>query len=199
MKESTQPVSPLSSQTRAELEMLYAVLDDGIAYPWNPGDAATPAYYEQLDNALAPAEFTSADIESQWSRILQKAEALWEKAGTELEASLVERFESRMPVTLLRQLAAKVQEMADSNLALIDQLVEVSQSILHDWSQDDLQVMARPLALAMRDGQGEAVEVALSTVREADWESLSEIEQARLGLAIARHALNEASAGPSAG
>jgi hypothetical protein len=76
-------------------------------------------------------------------------------------------------------------------LALVDQLVESVQTVLTDWETDDLQVMARPLAFSMRGGQEEVLEVLLQSVRQTDWEALSELEQARLSLAIARYALGE--------
>ncbi|NJL85852.1 MAG: hypothetical protein HC886_07540 [Leptolyngbyaceae cyanobacterium SM1_1_3] len=72
---------------------------------------------------------------------------------------------------------------------MLNQLVYCVEDILAAWDQADLQVMARPLALAMRDGQGEAVEVALRSVRPENWQALSGMEQARLTLAIARYAI----------
>ena len=99
-----------------------------------------------------------------------------------------------MPAHLLQTLAASTQVVASDSGALINQLVTAAQSVLTGWDADDLNVMARPLAMAMRSGQEEILEVTLRSVRQTDWADLSEVEQARLSLAIARYALNELSA-----
>jgi hypothetical protein len=98
-----------------------------------------------------------------------------------------------MPQNLLNQLAANVQTAAQSGNALIDQLVASAQTVLSGWEADDLQVMARPPAMAMRGGQEEILDVTLQSIRQVDWEELSEVEQARLSLVVARYALGELS------
>ena len=55
------------------------------------------------------------------------------------------------------------------------------------WAEDDLRVFARPLAYAMRG------EVA-SEPSSNDWAALSEIEQAKLTLAIAKYAMEHVQA-----
>lgn len=191
MKESTPSVSSLSHQACVELEMLYAVLEEEAPYPWNPADPDAAAYYETLETAFASEGASSGTFESQWERLLEEANTLWGSHQTTLSASLVERFEARIPASVLRHLTQKVQEVANSNLTLIDQLVECAQSVVPGWAWDDLQVVARPLAMAMRDSRGEALEVTLRSVRETDWENLSDLEQARLSLVIARYALDQ--------
>ncbi|MGF1523099.1 MAG: hypothetical protein ACFBSF_12360 [Leptolyngbyaceae cyanobacterium] len=73
MNQITQFVSSLSDQKRVELEMLYAILLDETAYPWNPADAAC---LDRLEAALEPVS-SSQSIASQWGCLLQQAEQLW--------------------------------------------------------------------------------------------------------------------------
>ncbi|NER82142.1 MAG: hypothetical protein F6K42_21795 [Leptolyngbya sp. SIO1D8] len=193
MNESINSVSSLSLQNGIELEMLHAVLDNETAYPWNLADPAAASYLDKLEAAFEPGDLSEDIFASQWHQLSQQAEQLWASQGVSLAAVLIRQFESRMPTQLLTRLAASVEAGAQNSEALIDQLVSSVQDILQGWDADDLQVMARPLAMAMRDGHGEVVDLTLQSVRQTDWENLSEVEQARLSLAIARYALGEVS------
>ncbi|MGF1523934.1 MAG: hypothetical protein ACFBSF_16575 [Leptolyngbyaceae cyanobacterium] len=191
MKESTGPVPSLPKQQQIELEMLHSVLDDDASYLWNPSDPTSTVYLDKLEDAFAAGDLSGDIFKSQWSRISQQAEQLWGNQSSTLAISLIQQFESRMPAQLIAQIAAKAQEVSDGGLALVDQLVDCVQVVVSGWEVDDLQVMARPLAMAMRDSRGEILDIALRSVRQTDWDNLSDLEQARLTLAIARHALDE--------
>lgn len=192
MKESTPSVSPSSSQRRLELEMLYAVLEDDAVYPWSPTDPVASAYYDALETVFEPGRLSQDIFVPQWERLSRQVNTLWSLSPETLEQSLGERFGDRIPSSLLSQLAARAAVISEGSLSLIDQLVDCVQSVLPNWAIEDLQVMARPLALSMRNGQGEAVEATLRSVRQVAWADLSELEQARLSLAVARCALAEA-------
>ena len=194
MKESNNLGSELTNQQRLELELLHSILDEDTAtYPWNPYDPAAIAYLNQLESDFASGELSDEEFSSQWSQVSQIAETLWAEPSESLLAALAQKFGSRMPQNLLNQLAANVQTAAQSGNALIDQLVASAQTVLSGWEADDLQVMARPLAMAMRGGQEEILDVTLQSIRQVDWEELSEVEQARLSLVVARYALGELS------
>jgi hypothetical protein len=193
MKESTNHASALSKQQRIELELMHAVLDEDAPYPWNPADSTSRALLDQQVADFAPGDLSSEDFVSQWGTVSQLAAQLWSDQPATLVAALVQEFGSRMPTQLLTQLAERAQAVSQSGLSLIDQLVESAQTALEGWEADDLQVMARPLALSMRGGQEEMLDVVLQSVRQTDWQNLSELEQARLSLAIARYALGELS------
>ena len=68
-------------------------------------------------------------------------------------------------------------------------MVECVLDILPQWDEEDLQVLARPLAYAMREADSEGVE--LVTTSRKPWTELSEIEQAIVGLAVARYAISQ--------
>lgn len=192
MKESTNPGSRLTHQQRLQLELLHSVLDDDAAtYPWNPQDPAAIAYLDRLQAELPSGDLSEDEFDSKWQQVSQIAAQLWETPEP-LVAALAQKFGARIPTHVLNQLAASAQAASQSGRALIDQLVESAQSVLESWEADDLQVMARPLAMAMRgSGQEEILEVTLRSIRQVDWEDLSEVEQARLSLIAARYALGE--------
>ena len=54
-----------------------------------------------------------------------------------------------------------------------------------------MELLARPFAYAMRGNQMADVEFVLGELQFEEWTALSEIEQARMSLAIARYALSQ--------
>jgi len=193
MKESTNPGSRLTQNQLIELELLHSVLADDATHPWNPYEPAAIAHLDNLEAELAAEELTEETFSSQWNQVSQIAEQLWAAPSKSLTTSLAQKFGSRMPANLLQQIATSVQAATLQGGTLIDQLVTSAQTVLSDWETDDLQVMARPLAMAMRSGQEEILDVTLQSIRQVDWEELSAVEQARLSLAVARYALSELS------
>ncbi|MGF1458638.1 MAG: hypothetical protein ACFBSG_06375 [Leptolyngbyaceae cyanobacterium] len=190
MNESSNSTTPANPQQQAELELLHSVLSQPSAHPWNPYDPQTAEYVDQLEQGV-DADWDDAVV-SQWPQVSQLATALWaESSVTALATALMQKFGARMPAQLLQQIAHQAQAVAGNGQALIDQLVVSTQTILTDWAVDDLQVMARPLALAMRSGQEESVDAMVQSLSASEWQDLSDVEQARLSLAIARYALAE--------
>lgn len=191
MNESTNSATPDNAQQQAQLDLLHAVLNSESSLPWNPYSAATAQYLDHLEQDAAAALGDDVEVEAQWSRVTALAAALWEAPEASLVTALTQKFGSRMPQDLLAQLASQAQSAATSGQALIDQLVTTARAAVTDLMVDDLQVMARPMALSMRSGEADAVDTVVESIRPAAWDDLSEIEQARLSLAIARYALAE--------
>jgi len=189
MNESTNPTPPVNAQQQAELELLHSVLSPASNHPWNPYSPATAEYVDRLEQATADLLDDDA-IDSQWSQVSTLAAALWTAPADSLVATLTQKFGRRMPPLLLTQIAHQARSAANSGQSLIDQLVASAQAALSDWDAGDLQVMARPMALAMRSGAAD-LEAVVASIPPADWEALSDMEQARLSLAIARYALAE--------
>lgn len=78
--------------------------------------------------------------------------------------------------------------MATSKLEPVEQLVQSVQDLLSNWATDDLLVMARPYAYAMRCNPG--VDNPDNIVRPLEWIELSEMERAKLTILIAQHAID---------
>ncbi|HEY9908761.1 MAG TPA: hypothetical protein V6D18_14280 [Thermosynechococcaceae cyanobacterium] len=179
---SWQPDQPLTEDSVTIAETPHA----RIAYPWNPIEAED--FFSQPD-AVSVWEGWENDDSEPASRFFDQLDSLWATAG--LQNSLTERFGLRLPQPLLSAIARRAQAIAATSATLADQLVQSVQDLLPNLTElveEDVYVLARPLAHAMR---GEATIDPVSAVRSSEWEQLSETEQVRLSLAVAHYALAE--------
>ncbi len=181
-------------QTRTEFDLLEAIALDDTAYPWSP--AESDAYFTSLEGEFAESNFlTNTDIVNGSQKLFATLEENWSKFT--VHQSLFEKFGSRMPQDLLTKLASSVREISDRSrqtlggLSLSDRLVYCVGEIMPQWALEDLEVLARPMAYAMRDSQLDPVDSTLANIPEINWQDLSEIERARLSLAIALCGISE--------
>ena len=130
--------------------------------------------------------FSDSDIAEKSQVLFAQLEQVW--LATTLQKSLREKF-ARVPQDFLASIAQSVQNATVKYQSLADQMVECVLDILPQWAEEDLQVLARPLAYAMRDADPSGVELVMATRRP--WAELSEIEQARVSLAVARYAISQ--------
>lgn len=181
--------------SNVELDLLYTILDERTPYPWNPAQVESEAYLTELESAWEEAG-TEASLTSGWQGFSAQLEALWAGQATgavaTLKAALQERFSVRIPANLLDALAQQALALADNGRPLIEQLVACVQPVCTGWNSDDLSVLARPLAFSLRDGQGDILDLHINAIRQVEWDSLSDLEKARLSLAAASVALAQA-------
>ena len=100
-----------------------------------------------------------------------------------------------IPQDWLQAIAHKAYHVLADQKSITDKLVQCVKDLLPNWAEDDLQVLARPFAYAMRGVDTKPntpeIESVLGSTNSQEWAALSEIEQARASLAIARYALAE--------
>ncbi|MBW4440997.1 MAG: hypothetical protein KME10_07155 [Plectolyngbya sp. WJT66-NPBG17] len=154
--------------------------DSAIAYPWNPADPESESFFNRIEQKFSIDALSESEIGDRADAFFSHLDSLF--AAPTLETSLAQKFAS-VPQTVLNAIARHAQKLANSSATLADQLVQCVQEALPQWAEEDLQVLARPLAYSMRGEE--------QPVKSTDWAKLSETEQARLTLAIARYALNE--------
>ena len=178
-------LQPESSQAGGEATEPYAV------YPRNPGSPEAEAYFEALEQEVIKAGWSSDELAEQGQWLSGTLNQLWaEPVPVEsLYSSILRQFAAQVPPQILETIVQKAQQVAATNLTLADQIVQCVQACLPNWGEDDLQVLARPFAYAMRGAEPDLLESALRSVRCAAWTELSGIEQARLSLAIARYTI----------
>ncbi|MEG3990888.1 hypothetical protein QUA13_27820 [Microcoleus sp. S28C3] len=175
------------SQTQAQMELLATIVQADVAYPWNPAQLESESYLSAAEQEFALSDsFSDSDIALKSQVLFSQLEQVW--LTTALQKSLREKF-TRVPQDFLASIAQSVQNATVKYQSLADQMVECVLDILPQWDEEDLQVLARPLAYAMRDVDSEGVELVVATKRP--WAQLSEIEQARVSLAVARYAISE--------
>jgi hypothetical protein len=180
----------LDNSSAVQAELIDSLLASStINYPWNPAEPDTADYYLESDRHFSLDDWSEAEIGQRSRSFLAKIQSCWENAPTpELELSplvaLIEKFGTRVPRQWLSQIAANVTSLAANNLEPIEHLVQSVQDLLPTWATDDLLVMARPYAYAMRGNPN------ADNLPDRDWTELSELERAKLTIAIAQAAIN---------
>ncbi|MGB5595758.1 MAG: hypothetical protein WBM62_17220 [Crocosphaera sp.] len=176
-------ISEDNSQTLKE-ELLELLLNGEESYPW---DVTTPEA-EEYFNALE-AEFSVFDgldeteITAQADSFFTHLNQTWESVdNNKLTNPLLEKFSQMVPRTWLETIIKQAEKLANDNLSQLNQLVECVKPLWKDWTEEDLRVFARPLAYAMR---GE------NQVKQENWENLSEIDQIRFTMFIAKEILSD--------
>ncbi|MEL6937874.1 MAG: hypothetical protein AAFO84_01630 [Cyanobacteria bacterium J06598_1] len=183
--------NPALLATQAEL--LQRVLDPEQSAPWLAAEAAEE-YATQLDAAGQALEISDEEAAAGWESLSAQLSQVWgdvtSKAG--VLAQLQAKFAGRLPSDFLAAIGEKAQQVAKSGQPMVNQLISCVQDGFSNMAEADLQVMARPMAFAMRGKSAdEFIEATIQSVRKDDWEALSPIEQARLSLAAARYAISQ--------
>jgi len=183
------------SQVQAELELWQLLcLAETEVYPWNPAELESECYYAALENSeLRLFDGLESEVEDRAQQFFAHLDDQWMNLSPE-KASLVEqlmrRFAAQVPQSAIAAIAQKAEQVVSESMSLANQLMACVEEALPQLHAEDLEVLARPLAYAMRGTETDAaIEATLKTVRPVEWVSLSEIEQARLSLAVARYAL----------
>lgn len=192
MNESKNPATQLTAQQQYELELLHSILGPEATYPWNLSDPAARECLDRLEQQVPADAWSDEAFESKWQAISQVSAQLWDASSVSVATVLARRFSDRIPADLLTRIAEGAKAAAASGQSILDQMVATAQSVMTDWEGDDLRVMARPLAMAMRS-EGDHLDRYLSADASVEWEQLSEVQQAQLSLAIAHYALTELS------
>jgi len=175
--------------------------DSQVCYPWNPADPETEAFFTDSDTPSIFAGWQEEEIASRSQSFFNKLNQVW--TPITLQSSLIERFSTRIPQTLITAIAqqaqavlSNTQKALNASLSVADQLseqlVQCVQGITPALATEDLYVLARPLAYQMRNGGlRDAIDNTLAQIPQTEWEQLSETQRARLSLAIARVAISE--------
>jgi hypothetical protein len=194
--DSTRPTI-LPFQAQAELELLQLILQSETPYPWNPADIGAEGYFAELEREvtanweaeiMAQGQVLAAHVHQLWSAI-----APIEENSRSMLNELLDHFAVQMPEQLLETIVQRAQQLLSTNASLADKLVACVQDLLPGWGEDDLYVLARPLAYAMRGSDDSAPQSALQSAEQAPWSELSAIDQAKLSLAIAHYTLSKLS------
>ncbi|MEK0182114.1 MAG: hypothetical protein EAZ78_12820 [Oscillatoriales cyanobacterium] len=174
-------------ETQVEMELLATIVQTDVAYPWNPAQVESESYLMALEQEFAISDsFSDTDIAQKSQLLFSQLEQVW--LTTTLQKSLRDNFVS-FPQDLLASIAQSVQNATVKYQYLADQMVECVLDILPQWDEEDLQVLSRPLAYAMRDVEGEGGELGM--VFSKPWAELSEIERAKYSLTVARYAISQ--------
>ena len=178
-----------TDQIQAELDLLATLFPDaesvnaeGVTYPWNPTDRESEAYIAALEQNLEMSALSSEEIAMRSSALFGQLEQCWSR--TELTSKF-----ATIPQSILEAIADRAVAILESPQVAADRLVACVAELFPNWTDADLQVLARPFAYAMRGTDG--AESAIAGVSSSQWSELSEIERVRLSMAAAHYVLNQ--------
>jgi hypothetical protein len=189
-----------------DLEILEALLEsDDVTYPWNPVEADCEEFFHNAEAQFAIADLLDEELPTRSQSFYNHLDNLWANTSANqhyncntnvgilanLKQSLQSAIAARIPHDLIDRIAEKATEIFNPQQSIGDQLVLCAQSVLPSWDSDDLLVLSRPFAYAMRNSEAQNLESVLNKVGEQEWKNLSEIEQARVSLAVAYYALRQ--------
>lgn len=192
--------------SQMELDLLAALLEpEDSVYPWNPTDDESEAYFDELERQFASQDVLDEELTTRSQIFYNKLDNLWSGITNSscyncnttlpiidhLQENLHIAFASGIPQNWLNAIASKAAEIFASQQSLGEQLVECVQSVLPSWTADDLSILARPYAYAMRSSEGQDLASIIDNVNHHDWTSLSEVEQAKASVAIAYYAIKQ--------
>jgi hypothetical protein len=185
-----QNATPCYDKTQAELDLLEAIALPELYYPWNPTLPEAEHYLDIQEKEFSLSDWlTDKEISQRAKNLFSHFDQIWSRVS--LEQSLLEKFAPLVPHDLLNALVKSVKEVASQYQSLADRMVQSVLTILPQWNEEDLEVLARPLAYAMREADLNPLDTVLKCGK--CWTELSEIEQARLSLVIARYTLYQLS------
>jgi hypothetical protein len=184
------------------LEVLLAPTDE--TYPWNPADQEAEAYFNQLEQQFECDDLLGEDLTKRSLDFFHHLDNLWlqisdcgtdhdEQPSKSIKVSLHNAFAAVVPSSWLDAIAQKATEIMNLEKSASEKLVECVQSLLPTWEVDDLLVLARPFAYSMRSNEQQNLALIISNIGDRDWQDLSEIEQAKVSLAIAHYTFKELS------
>ena len=191
---------------KVDLELLEALLEpDDATYPWNPGDEESLAYFDELEQQFGMQDLLEEELTTRSQDFYNHLDTLWSGISQDSDSDrnpqqvLVQNLQERLsstfaacvPQALLNTIATKAAEILAAQQSIGEQLVECVQTVLPNWGTEDLLVLARPFAYAMRSSESENAASALSNLQNSEWTALSEVEKAKVSLAIASYAFNE--------
>ncbi|MBE9210552.1 hypothetical protein IQ244_29430 [Nostoc sp. LEGE 06077] len=195
-----------SSATQVELEFLEFLLQpEDAAYPWNPADDQAEAYFDELEQQFTMQDVLEEELHTRAESFYGKLDSLWSQVAKcadykcntnvgifdSLCKSLHNVFAAGVPTGWLNAIAQKATEVASVQQSINEQLVQCVQTVLPAWGTDDLAVFARPYAYAMRSSEQQNLTSVMNKIKNRDWATLSEIEQAKVSVAIAYYALRQ--------
>ncbi len=185
----------LSGLENLEKQLLDYLLEQEKPYPWNPAEVEAQDYFEATEENFSLEDWSAIEIEERTESLFTSLNSCWPtQSSFSIQEVLDAKFGSAVPSSWLEAIAQEAKKMVDSNLSKMERLVESMKPLLLNWTEEDLQVFARPLVYAMRSSQKNKADTVLSKLENTNWEDVSPVEKARLSLAIAQYAFAQVDA-----
>jgi len=166
-----------------------------INYPWNPTAPEAEAFFTDSESLSIWDGWQDVEIRDRAHSFFNNVDQLW---ATSLQATLLERFAARVPQNWITAIAQQTQQvvadvqqtMSDASAVLSEQLVQCVREVVPGLAEEDFYILARPLAVSMRSAD-DSINAAIAQVPQVEWDQLSDVQRARLSLAVARYAIDQ--------
>lgn len=191
---TNEPQNTPMSPTELELLSLLIQPQDEI-YPWDTTTLAAEDYFLAAEQQLASDSWLEQAAIAKAANFLSQLDEQWlvntpaRDLQQSLQAKLSAQFAAHVPQKWLEAISCQAIQVIHSQKSLGAQLVQCVQELVPNYLAEDLLVLARPYAYAMRSNPSQAT-MPLEITPE-QWVTLSETQQAKLSLAIARYALEQ--------
>ena len=197
------PIFPEDACFRSEMYLLEQLLkpvnphETHSPYIWDPQSPETEAYISSLEQSFDQAidQNPTAAENLSFATIAPHLDRLWARVESQMPpvveptAPALKNLFPHFPKSWLDHILKQAETIGLESLSLTEQLLQCVQDLFPGWNVEDLQVIARPYAFAMRSFSPAA---DLTTdLSAAEWEHLSDLEQIRLSLAVAKAALHD--------
>lgn len=187
-----------SLPTVTELDFLATLLEaEDETYPWSPADEAAEAYFQELEQQFTLDDALETEIAARSQSFYNQLDHLWaefapsQSVVTNIQETLKTTYAASVPQNWLNAIAQKATEIFSTQASMGEQLVQCVQAVLPTWEVEDILVLARPYAYAMRSCEPQNVTSIVHNLENREWTALSEIEQAKVTLAISYCALQQ--------
>jgi hypothetical protein len=184
-----------------DLELLEVLLEpENDTYPWNPADEISEVYFHRLEQKFGWENLPEEELTTSATNFFRHLDMIWslipnsphhnshDQLVNYIQKLLDQNFSISIPTNWLDTIFDKATELLTLEQSASEKLVKCVQTLLPNLGIDDFSVFTRPYAYEMRS-KAQSLESNLSLIinnsQHQDWDSLSEIEQAKISLAIA--------------
>lgn len=183
-----------NQKSQIDIELLEALLEaEESTYPWNPTADESEEYFLQLEEHFAMQDVLEEELPSRSRAFYDNLDNLWShykdttnsNLVTQVQEKLQAMFAQKVPQDFLKSIAQRAVEIFDTQQTIGEQMISCVQSLLPAWEESDLLVLARPYAVV------KSVENNSQNTENREWTELSEIERAKVSLAVASYALSQ--------
>lgn len=138
--------------------------------------------WETLENYSGITDYiNSPEIEEKSAQFFNRLHQLYPtEKFSRIYNLLLEQFGSLAPQNWLEAIAQRAEITSKTTSSQLNQLIDCVKPLLSNWLTEDLEVFARPVISSLRGSP---------TGNNKNWTDLSELEKARLTIAIAKVAL----------
>ncbi len=157
--------------------------DDEDVYPWEHFSEEMEKYIEEKSDVIIN-NYQEAEENNKSAQFFELLNNKWERLDREkIECFIKNEYSKLVPETWLKNIIKRAKDLVGKSSDNLERLLDCVQPLFPDHDRDDLSIIGRPIAYAMRSGPGKEDNKL--------WQDLTEREKIKLTMKIAQSALNQ--------